>query len=425
MDYKKTLNLPRTTFPMKANLANREPEVIARWEEQGVYGKLRAARSGREKFILHDGPPYANGNIHMGTAFNKILKDIVVKSRSFAGADAPYIPGWDCHGLPIELQVDRSLGGKKKEMSTAVFRRECRAYAERYVDIQRDEFRRLGVLGDWENPYLTMNYSYQAAIVRELGRFFEVGGVYRGYKPVHWCMSCRTALAEAEVEYEEHRSPSITVRFPIVSGAEKLMEGIDGGTLSAVIWTTTPWTIPANLAIAVHPDFDYVVAECGGEHFLVAEELLASFGESVGRGECRVVRKVRGKELEGLVARHPFFDRESPLVLADHVTLEAGTGLVHTAPGHGQEDYDVGRRYGLEIYSPVDEGGRFLPAVEGLGGLAVFDANPRVVEMIGEKDNLLHHEEVTHSYPHCAGRPSTRSTACAGYRLGEKRGLRE
>jgi isoleucyl-tRNA synthetase len=401
MDYKKTLNLPRTSFPMKANLVNREPEVIARWEKEGVYGKLRAARAGRKKYVLHDGPPYANGNIHMGTAFNKILKDIVVKSRSFGGADAPYVPGWDCHGLPIELQVDRSLGGKKKGMSTAVFRRECRAYAERYVDIQKEEFRRLGVLGDWENPYLTMNYSYQAAIVRELGRFFEAGGVYRGYKPVHWCVSCRTALAEAEVEYEDHRSPSITVRFPIVSGAEELLEGIDGGTLSAVIWTTTPWTIPANLAIAVHPDFDYVVAECGGEHFLVAEELLASFGERAGRGECRVVRKVRGKELEGLVARHPFLDRESPLVPADHVTLEAGTGLVHTAPGHGQEDYDVGRHFGLEIYSPVDESGRFLPAVEGLGGLTVFDANPRVIEMIGENDNLLHREEVTHSYPHC------------------------
>jgi len=401
MEYKKTLSLPRTSFPMKANLPQREPDAIKRWDDIGVYRRIREAAAGREKYILHDGPPYANGHIHMGTAFNKILKDIVVKSRSLEGFDAPYVPGWDCHGLPIELQVDRSLGKKKRSMSTAEFRKECRAYAGRFLNIQRDEFRRLGVLGDWEKPYLTMDYSYQAAIVRELGRFFEAGSVYRGYKPVHWCMSCRTALAEAEVEYEDKRSPSITVRFPVVSGAEKILEGLPEGSLFAVIWTTTPWTIPANLAIAVHPDLVYAVVAVEGAYYLAAEELTESLLKSIGKADGRVVRRVRGRDLEGLVARHPFLDRESPVILAEHVTVEAGTGLVHTAPGHGQEDYDVGRRYGLEIYSPVDEGGRFLPDVERIGGQKVFDANPAVVEMIDAQGHLLHHDTVSHSYPHC------------------------
>lgn len=401
MEYKKTLSLPKTSFPMKANLPQREPEAIKRWEALGVYRRLRERAAGKEKYILHDGPPYANGHIHMGTAFNKILKDIIIKSRSLEGFNAPYVPGWDCHGLPIELQVDRSLGKKKRSMSTAEFRKECRTYAGRFLDIQRDEFRRLGVLGDWEAPYLTMNYSYQAAIVRELGRFFEAGSVYRGYKPVHWCMSCRTALAEAEVEYEDKSSPSITVRFPVVSGAEKILEGLAEGPLFAVIWTTTPWTIPANLAIAVHPDLVYAVVAVEGDYYLAAEELVKPLLKSIGKSDCRVVRKISGRDLGGLVARHPFLDRESPVVLAEHVTVEAGTGLVHTAPGHGQEDYDVGQRYGLEIYSPVDEGGRFLPDVARIGGQKVFDANPVVVEMIDEKGHLLHHDTVSHSYPHC------------------------
>jgi isoleucyl-tRNA synthetase len=401
MDFKKTLNLPRTAFPMKANLTRREPETIERWESQDIYGRLREVRAGKEKFILHDGPPYANGHIHMGTAFNKILKDIVVKSRSSNGYDAPYVPGWDCHGLPIELQVDRTLGPKKKAMTTAEFRRQCRRYAEGFIDVQREEFRRLGVLGDWKEPYLTMNYSYQAAIVRELGRFLGEGRVYRGYKPVHWCFSCRTALAEAEVEYDEKRSPSITVRFPVTSGADSLLQGLEERPLNAVIWTTTPWTIPANLAIAVHPEIDYVVAEGDGEYYLVAESLLEAVAGSLDRGEMKVLKKVAGRDLEGIVARHPFLDRESPVILADHVTVEAGTGLVHTAPGHGQEDYDVGKRYGLEVYSPVDEHGRFDKSLDRLGGMSVFDANPVVTEMIREAGNLLHHDQVTHSYPHC------------------------
>ncbi len=401
MELKKTLNLPRTAFPMKADLTRREPAMIAKWEGLDVYRRLRQERRGRKKFILHDGPPYANGHIHMGHALNKILKDIVVKSRSLEGYDAPYVPGWDCHGLPIELQVDRTLGRKKGEMSTGQFRKECRRYAARFVDVQREEFRRLGVLGDWENPYLTMDYAYQASIIRELGKFFAASLVYRGYKPVHWCLSCRTALAEAEVEYEEKTSPSITVRFPVVSGAEKVLEGLPGHPLYAVIWTTTPWTIPANLAIAVHPEFVYALALAGGEYYIAAEELLEGLMETLGKVEYEVVRKVKGRELEGLVARHPFIDRESPFILAEHVTLEAGTGLVHTAPGHGQEDYEVGQRYGLDVYSPVDERGIFLDGLERIGGTQVFEANPVVVGMIEEKGHLLHHDAVTHSYPHC------------------------
>lgn len=401
MEYKKTLNLPRTSFPMKADLTRREPAFIERWENISVYRKIGESRAGKKKFVLHDGPPYANGHIHMGTAFNKILKDIVVKSKSFSGYDAPYVPGWDCHGLPIELQVDRNLGRKKARMGAAEFRRECRNYASRFVDVQKEEFRRLGVLGNWDEPYMTMNYGYQATIVRELGKFFDEGRAYRGYKPVHWCISCRTALAEAEVEYEEHTSPSITVRFPVIHGAEKILDGLEERPLFALIWTTTPWTIPSNLAVAVHPDLLYVLAEGTDGYYLVAEALLSSVAEMAGKGEMKVLRKMPGRELEGLVAGHPFMERESPLILGGHVTVDAGTGLVHTAPGHGQEDYEVGQQYGLDIYSPVDENGRFEESIDRLGGINVFDANPVVMEMIREKGNLLHHESVSHSYPHC------------------------
>jgi isoleucyl-tRNA synthetase len=401
MDYKSTLNLPRTTFPMKADLTRREPGMIASWEAAGLYRTLRKARAGKPTYVLHDGPPYANGHIHMGHALNKILKDIIVKSRGLEGMDSPYIPGWDCHGLPIEHQVEKKLGEKKATLTTAQLRKECRAYAEKFVDIQREEFRRLGVLGDWDDPYLTMSFGYQAAIVRELGTCFAAGSVYRGHKPVHWCISCRTALAEAEVEYEEKRSPSILVRFPIVRGWEGIAAGLPPLPAFAVIWTTTPWTIPANLAIAAHPDFTYVIAESAGEYYLVAKELLESVMQQAGRAEYRVLSEVRGAALEGLVARHPYLDRESRFVLGDHVTLEAGSGLVHTAPGHGQEDHEVGLRYGLEVYSPVDERGRFLPEVERVGGQRVFEANAAVVEAIRAAGNLLRAAEITHSYPHC------------------------
>jgi len=401
MDYKETLNLPRTAFPMKADLTRREPAMLDFWEARGVYRSLRAQRSGKPTYILHDGPPYANGHIHMGHTLNKILKDIVIKSRSIEGYDAPYIPGWDCHGLPIELQVDKKLGSRKKELGTSRFRKECRKYAAEFVDIQRSEFKRLGVMGDWDNPYLTMAYSYQAAIVRELGACFAAGRVYRGHKPVHWCISCRTALAEAEVEYEEKKSPSILVRFPIVLGWEAIADGLEQRPAFAVIWTTTPWTIPANLAIAAHPEFTYAIVESGGEYYLVAKELAAAVMKEAGRESWAIVREVRGADLEVLVARHPYLERESRFVLGDHVTLEAGSGLVHTAPGHGQEDYAVGQRYGLQVYSPVDDRGRFSAEVERVAGEKVFDANPAVVAAIREAGNLLCEGQVRHSYPHC------------------------
>ena len=401
MDYKDTLNLPRTDFPMKADLTRREPKMLEFWDSRKIYEKLRAARSGRELFILHDGPPYANGHIHIGHTLNKILKDIVIKYKNIEGYDAPYIPGWDCHGLPIELQVDKTLGQRKKELSTAAFRKECRKYAESFVEVQREEFKRLGVLGSWEDPYLTMAFPYQAAIVRELGKCFAAGRVYRGNKPVHWCVSCRTALAEAEVEYEEKKSPSILVRFPIVRGWEAVSAGLPGLPAFAVIWTTTPWTIPANLAIAAHPEFTYAIVESGREHFLVAKELVAPVMKEAGRADYAIVRELRGAELEGLVARHPYLERESRFVLGDHVTLEAGSGLVHTAPGHGQEDYAVGQRYGLEVYSPVDDRGRFAADVAVVAGQKVFEANAAVVAAIREAGNLLREGQVTHSYPHC------------------------
>jgi len=401
MDYKSTLNLPQTAFPMKADLTHREPGMLEFWESLGVYRRLRSTRAGKPTYILHDGPPYANGHIHMGHTLNKILKDIVVKSRSIEGYDAPYIPGWDCHGLPIELQVDKSLGSKKKELGTSQFRKACRKYAEEFVDIQRAEFKRLGVLGDWENPYLTMAFSYQAAIVRELGKCFAAGLVYRGHKPVHWCISCKTALAEAEVEYEEKKSPSILVRFPILRGWEKIAAGLPEHPAFAVIWTTTPWTIPANLAISANPEFTYAIVESAGEYYLVAKDLVGSVMKDAGREQYAVVREVPGVDLEDLVARHPYLERESRFVLGDHVTLEAGSGLVHTAPGHGQEDYAVGQRYGLEVYSPVDDRGRFAAEVMHVAGQKVFDANPVVTAAIRDAGNLLREGQVAHSYPHC------------------------
>jgi isoleucyl-tRNA synthetase len=386
---------------MKADLTRREPGMLEFWESRDVYRTLRSLRSGKPTYILHDGPPYANGHIHMGHTLNKILKDIIVKSRNIEGYDAPYIPGWDCHGLPIELQVDKTLGSRKKDLATSDFRKACRKYAEEFVDIQRAEFKRLGVLGDWEDPYLTMAYAYQATIVRELGKCFAAGRVYRGHKPVHWCISCRTALAEAEVEYEEKKSPSILVRFPIVRGWESVAVGLPERAAFAVIWTTTPWTIPANLAISAHPEFTYAIVESAGEYYLVAKDLVGSVMKDAGREVYAIVREVRGADLEGLVARHPYLDRESRFVLGDHVTLEAGSGLVHTAPGHGQEDYVVGQRYGLDVYSPVDDRGRFAADVERVAGQKVFDANPVVVAAIRDAGNLLREGQVTHSYPHC------------------------
>ncbi len=404
MDYKETLNLPRTAFPMRANLAKREPEILKRWDEADLYRKILATSAGRPLFVLHDGPPYANGHIHMGHAVNKILKDIVVKSRSMFGYHSPYVPGWDCHGLPIEHQVDRELGAEKENLSKAEVRRRCRAYAERFVAVQREEFKRLGVFGLWDDPYLTMSYDYEAQIAREFGRFVASGAVYVGKKPVYWCASCRTALAEAEVEYADKASPSIYVKFPYRGDPAGIHPALAGKRVSVVIWTTTPWTIPANLAVALNPEYEYAAYEApqgSGEVLILARRLAPVVFEAVGIGRWAELAPVDPRALEGKAFRHPLYDRDSVVVLADHVTLEAGTGCVHTAPGHGQEDYEVGLRYGLDAYAPVDDAGRFTPDVGGFAGLHVFEANPRVNEALRERGALLHEERVEHSYPHC------------------------
>ena len=394
---------------MKANLAQAEPRRLARWKAERLYQKVRAARRGAPLFVLHDGPPYANGHIHLGTVVNKVLKDLVVHSRSMAGLDAPYVPGWDCHGLPIELQVDRDLGSKKRDMSPVEFRRACRAYAEKFVAIQREEFERLGILGEWDDPYLTMKPAYQATIVRQLATFVEKGLVYKAKKSVHWCISCRTALAEAEVEYDEnHVSPSIDVRFPLASTEHEALAAkypaLKGRKVWAVVWTTTPWTLPANLAVAFHPEFDYGFYPVEGSRdvYVVATGLKdASVARWKGPQLGEALAVVKGASLENVRFRHPWIDRDSPGVLGDYVTLEAGTGVVHTAPGHGWDDYLTGVRYGLDIYCPVDGAGRFLPEVEGFAGQKVFDANPAIVRHLGEQGVLLSSGQEKHSYPIC------------------------
>ena len=402
MNYKETLNLPKTAFPMKANLVKKEPEMLQRWESIDLYKLIRESSEGRKRFHLHDGPPYANGHIHMGTAFNKVLKDIIIKSRQMAGFDAPYVPGWDCHGLPIEHRVDGELGDRKLEMSQAEVRGFCRRYAEKYIDIQRNEFKRLGVLGEWENPYLTMNYPYEATIVREFGKFALSGSLVRSKKPIYWCISCRTALAEAEVEYDEHSSPSIFVKFPMISDMDQLAPVLGGKQVSMIIWTTTPWTIPANLAIALHPGLKYAAVEIGDNQVMIlAEGLLDLCMDTFGIESYEVLKLFKAADLENLEARHPLYDRPSVIVLAPYVTLEAGTGCVHTAPGHGREDYETGLQYHLETYSPVDDSGCFTPDVGYFAGMEVFEANGAVKDKLSEVGALIREEEITHEYPHC------------------------
>ncbi|MFZ5585966.1 MAG: isoleucine--tRNA ligase [Thermodesulfobacteriota bacterium] len=401
MDYKSTLNLPQTAFPMKADLPRREPEFLKRWQDNDLYRRLRTEAKGRTRYILHDGPPYANGYIHMGTALNKVLKDIIVKSRQMDGYDAVYVPGWDCHGLPIEHEVDKKLGAKKRELSKLEVRRECRAYAEKFIDIQRNDFIRLGVLGDWCNPYLTMAHDYEATIAKEFAAFYHNGGVYRSKKPIYWCNSCRTALAEAEVEYADHASPSIYVAFPLIDDLSAKYPALKGLQTYLVIWTTTPWTIPANLGIALHPDFDYAAYQVGEAAYVLAQALAPGCLASFGFGDYEMVTAIDPRDLEGVKARHPLYDRPSVGVLADYVTLEAGTGLVHTAPGHGREDYETGLKYGLEVYSPLDDAGRFLPEVGHFAGQEVFAANPSVIAKLEEAGALLAQARITHSYPHC------------------------
>jgi isoleucyl-tRNA synthetase len=404
-EWKDTVNLPRTDFPMKANLPTSEPETLARWAAMDLYGKIRERRAGAPKFVLHDGPPYANGNIHMGTALNKILKELVVKSRSMAGFDAPYLVGYDCHGLPIELRVDRELGPKKRDMTVAEFCRACRAYAERYIGTMTEQFQRLGILGTWDAPYLTMNFKYQAAIARAFGKFVAQGLVYKGKKPVHWCIHCRTALAEAEVEYEDHTSPSIYVEFALApeSGSEfaKRVPQLTGRDISVLIWTTTPWTIPSNLAIAFHPEFDYAAYDVDGRAIIVAEALAPRVAAAGGRTFGEPLARMKGAELEHIRFQHPLYARTSLGVLGDYVTLEAGTGAVHTAPGHGADDFNTGMKYGLEIYAPIGPAGHFLDTVELFGGQRVFDANPNVEAALKQRGKLWHREAFSHTYPHC------------------------
>jgi isoleucyl-tRNA synthetase len=401
-DYKKTLSLPQTTFAMKANLPQNEPKRLEQWAAIDLYRLIREKSQGRPKFVLHDGPPYANGEIHVGHALNKILKDIVVKSKTMSGFDSPYVPGWDCHGLPIEHAVDKVLGStKKKEMSAADFRRACREFAERYIDIQRRDFIRLGVFGDWFNPYKTMAFDYEAAIADALGRFMRTGMVYKGLKPVHWCTYDQSALAEAEVEHAEHTSPSVYVRFRLTDDSVQSLDLPIEKPAYAVIWTTTPWTLPANLAIALKPDFDYDVIEHEGQNFILAHDLVLTVTKTFGWTGFKVVKTFKGAAFEHLKYRHAFLPREGLFVLGDYVTVDAGTGLVHTAPGHGVDDFNTGRRYNLDIYTPVDHRGVYTDDVPLWAGMHVFKANPLIVEHLRERGVLLHSETIVHSYPHC------------------------
>ncbi|MEO5350228.1 MAG: isoleucine--tRNA ligase [Magnetococcus sp. YQC-3] len=422
MDYKDTVQLPLTDFPMRANLPQMEPTILQKWYTMALYTRLREDAREKPRFILHDGPPYANGHLHMGHAINKVLKDVIVKSKQMRGFDANYVPGWDCHGLPIETNVEQELkkqGRNKEEIPPSEFRRLCRSYAERWVNTQRDEFKRLGVIGHWEKPYLTMDYRFEADIVRELGRFLLNGSLFKGLKPVYWCINDVTALAEAEVEYQEHTSQAVHVTFPLASN-ESLANLPDAGQwasqtapISVIIWTTTPWTIPANLAVCLHPTLEYValqVTEAGahghiqaGEIFILAEGLRDSTLTAIGltASQTRILARFKGAELEGKRFRHPYLEQDAPILLGEHVTLEAGTGCVHTAPGHGHEDYAVGQQYGLHPFNPVDNTGRFLPDTPHFAGQHIFKANQEIITLLEQRGRLLAHQPMTHSYPHC------------------------
>ncbi|MCP1726220.1 isoleucyl-tRNA synthetase [Natronospira proteinivora] len=409
-DYKATLNLPKTDFPMRGNLAKREPERLAQWESEGLYHKIRERFKGRPKFILPDGPPYANGDIHIGHAVNKILKDMVVKSRTLEGFDVPYVPGWDCHGLPIELKVEAKVGKVGDKVDAKAFRQACRDYAHEQIDRQRTDFKRLGVLGDWERPYLTMHPKYEADQLRAFGKMIERGHLYKGYKPVHWCMDCRSAMAEAEVEYQDHTSPAVDVRFPIADKADLAKRfGLAADQLDAPaflpIWTTTPWTIPANRAVALSPNLEYglyaVTGPQGREITVLPTEMVDTVLGRWGFSEPERLAVVAGRELLRLTLQHPYLAREVPVVLGDHVTTESGTGAVHTAPGHGQEDYLMGLEYDLPMDHQVNERGVFFEEAEYIGGEHVFKANPKLVALLEDKGMLLHHEKYDHSYPHC------------------------
>ena len=401
MDYRATLNLPQTKFKMKANLAQKEPMALKEWEKADLYSKVQASSEGRPLYVLHDGPPYANGHLHLGHALNKILKDIILKSKRMEGYHCPYVPGWDCHGLPIEHNVDKELGAKKKEIPTLSFRGACRKYAEKWVKTQKDEFKRLGVLADWENPYRTIDFSYEASIAREFNRFLLNGSVVRSKKPVYWCSSCRTALAEAEVEYQDHTSPSIYVKFPVADDLSDLIPELAGKTTFAVIWTTTPWTLPANLAVAFHPDFPYAAVEVDGEVWILAEGLVSEAFKDFEIEEYKIIATFSATGLEGRKCKHPFLERESLMVLANYVTLDSGTGCVHTAPGHGRDDYMTGLRYKLPVLSPLDNSGCFTEEAGPYAGMKIADANRPINDDLAARGLLVKESKVSHSYPHC------------------------
>jgi isoleucyl-tRNA synthetase len=401
MDYRATLDLPQTKFNMKANLSQKEPLYLKRWEKEDLYGKIQEFCKERPLYVLHDGPPYANGHIHLGTAFNKILKDIILKARRMAGFNAPYIPGWDCHGLPIEHNVDKELGAKKDQISKLSKRGACRKYAQKWIKTQKDEFKRLGVLGDWETPYLTMNFPYEAAIAREFNRFLLSGSVIRNKKPVYWCSTCTTALAEAEVEYYDHTSPSVYVKFPVREDLADIDPALAGRKISVVIWTTTPWTLPANLAVAFHPDFTYAAVAVGDEVWIMAKDLVESVMQQFAVEDYSVIAAFSARGLENRACRHPFMERDSLMVLADYVTIDAGTGCVHTAPGHGADDYQTGLRYGLDIFSPVDSQGVYTAEAGQYAGRQVPAVNAQIIEDMAKSGALIKHDDIRHSYPHC------------------------
>ncbi|MBD5553625.1 MAG: isoleucine--tRNA ligase [Desulfovibrio sp.] len=401
-DYKHTLNLPKTKFEMRANLVRREPEMLKRWQEINAALAMTAASGAKGAWILHDGPPYANGHIHMGTAMNKILKDVIVKSRNMQGYACEYVPGWDCHGLPIEHKVEQDLKAKGKTPPVLTVRRLCREYAAKWIDIQRQEFIRLGVLGEWQRPYLSMQPEYEAATASNLAEFVARGNVVRAKKSIHWCASCHTALAEAEVEYADESSPSIYVAFPLPHAElQKAFPNADNEPAFVVIWTTTPWTVPDNVAICLHPEYAYALVQANGGQYVIAKELFEAVSQALGWQDAKIRGTIAGQVLEGLICRHPWLERESPLILGYHVTLDAGTGCVHTAPGHGREDFEIGMKYGLEIISPMDDAGRFYPSVPLVGGKTAWEANPIVLAKLEEQGALLASGKISHSYPHC------------------------
>lgn len=404
MDYKQTINLPQTDFAMKADLARREPDILKKWEDGQTYAKLREIARGRPTFILQDGPPYANGAIHLGHAINKVLKDIVVKSRTMDGFDAPYVPGWDCHGLPIEHQIEKTRGKEVKSLEPRAFRQACREYAQSQIDGQCEDFKRLGVMGDWTRPYITMHPKYEAEQLRAFAQILRNGHVYKGLKPVHWCLDCRSALAEAEVEYQEKTSPAIDVRFAVVDVgdlAKRFNVPASKSPASVVIWTTTPWTLPANQAVAFGGEIRYSLVDTGTELLILATDLVDAVLTRARVENATRIAEVAGTQLEGLQLHHPFYGRVVPAILGDHVTVDAGTGAVHTAPGHGQEDYEVGQKYKLEVYNPVGGDGRYVAGTPMFEGERIFDANKHIIEVLRERGQLLHDEELRHEYPHC------------------------